>query len=564
MLRFLNIQNFAIIKQSELNFCNQLNVLSGETGSGKSIIMKAIKFVLGSRSDKTVIRDGAPYAKVEATFFDVDNNSLEFLRKLDIDFDDEIIISRKIYIDGKNEIKINGCSVSLGMLNSITQSMVDIYNQQDHFSLLNIKKHLQILDEFCAGQSNAIKNNLKLLIEEVKEIDEKLKTNFVDEDQKNKELDLLHFQIQEIEQNIFSEKEYEDLQNKKKYLNNFKKILENLNFAYSILESGYKNNSLSSALRDIQCNISIIEQYDESFKDISERLNNAKYEIEDIKDFVSNKITGLDVSDEKIDEIEDRLQKIKNLQRKYGQNLPDITKSLDEYKQRLYYLENNQKILEDLSNSKENLLSKILIEYEKLSKIRHQTAKTFEESIMVELTDLGMKDCSFKVNFIKNEQILYSINGNEEVEFVFSANKGQEMKSLSKIISGGELSRFMLAYKNVSNQSDKKDLIIFDEVDAGISGMIGQKIAYKMNKISNFCQVIAVSHLPQIISMADKNLHVYKDVIDDQTMSFVDELQGEKLVKEIARVCGNGEISQNSLGLAKDLLDSSKSYKDKN
>ena len=559
MLKLLKIQNFAIIQQSEVNFSNGLNVISGETGSGKSIVLKALKFVLGSRGDKSVIRDKCDFVKVQATFFDFENEELNnVLSDFGIDCDEQLIISRSMHLDGKNDIRVNGSSVTLNMLNKISSYMVDIYNQEEHFSLLDVKKHLQIVDAFKYNEVYAYKNKIALILDEIKEIDEKLQQNCASEEDKAREIDLLSYQIQEIEGNIFTQEELNDLLNKKNIFANLKKISEHLQNCTSIMEQGYSGFPLASAIKEVQVHLSNLNNIDSSYNDLISRLDNIKFEIQDISEQLLSNLEILDVSDSEIDKVEERLDSIKTLKKKYGPELEDIEKNLKEFKNKLDYIENNDKIVNELNKKKAELISNGLKESEKLSKLRHEIANSFEMNIIAELNDLGMKGAKFKVMFKEYEKVNslpFNKDGIDNVEFIFSANQGQEMKPLSKIISGGELSRFMLSYKNVAHKIDAKDLLVFDEIDAGISGAMGQKLAIKLNNIGKDCQIISINHLPQIICMANSNYLVEKITKDNQTISIIKNINKEELINEVARLCGNGEVSQTNLKLATELLE---------
>ena len=566
MLKFLKIQDFAIIDNSEIDLCDGLNVISGETGSGKSIIMKAIKFVLGARADKNFIRNNKPFTRVQATFFDFDSRVKEILEQYEI-FDDELIITRTLYQDGKSDIKINGCAVTLSSLSKICSYMVDIYNQEDHFSLLDVKNHLIILDKFEEEKINALKLSISETLTKIHNINKTLSENCANEEDKARELDLLKYQVDEIENNIFTEQEENELLKKKNFYNNFKKIYDNIQSSLVVLENGYNGFSISSAIKSVENELINITEIDENYKKCYQRLNDIRFEIEDITDNLSNQIKNVEVSESEIDSIEERLEKIKILKKKYGNDLEQINKNCENFKNRIDFLENNELYIKKLLDEKCKLIENGLQYSSKLSAIRKNIAKNFENNIIKELQELGMKDSKLLVKFstaLENKDIPFNKDGVDTLEFMFSANKGQDFKPLHKIISGGELSRFMLAYKNVVRNIDKKDLIIFDEIDAGISGGIGQKIAIKLNAISKNCQIISISHLAQIISMADRNFLVHKETKANNTISMIEEISGPKLENEIARVCGNGLVSKTNLSLAQELINSAKEIKDKN
>ena len=565
MLKFLKIQNFAIIKQSEVDFSDGLNVISGETGSGKSIVLKALKFVLGARGDKSAIRDNCAFTKVQATFFDYQNEELlSILNDFGIDVDEQLIISRTMHIDGKNDIGINGSSVTLNMLNKVTNNLVDIYNQEEHFSLLDVKKHLKIIDAFDYVNIEKIKTSLENIINEIKEIDAKLYESGANLKDKEREIDLLQYQIDEIQNNIFTDEEYDELINKKKVYANIKKITEYVEKGHSIIDQGYNGYSLSSAIKEAQVALSNLYNIDNEYEKLNDRLDNIKFELNDIDEILSDKLSELDVSDSEIDAVEERLEIIKTLKKKYGEDLNSINKTLNEFKDRLNFIQNNEQVVKELNEKRELLIKQGVNLSKELTGIRKNISKNFSTKIVTELADLGMKNSRFEVNFknyVSINDLPFNKDGQDNVEFIFSANRGQDLKPLNKIISGGELSRFMLAYKNVAHEFDKKDLLVFDEIDAGISGSIGQQLAIKLHKISKECQIVSISHLPQIISMAKNNYLVEKHIVDDQTQSFIKQISGEDLLKEVSRVSGNGEVSETNIKLAQELIEKAKEFK---
>lgn len=560
LLKILKITNFAIIKYSEFELYNGLSVFSGETGAGKSIILKAIKFVLGARADKTNIRSGEDFAKVQAVFFNVGHQTLSVLSEYNIEYDDCLIINRIMYQDGRNSIQINGENVTLTMLVKVCQSMVDIYNQEDHFSLLDKTKQLSVIDCFAGDKLKNLKKSLNEKLEDYNSICNRLLADDKNEEEKQRELDFLKFQIDEIQSNIFTEDEESQLESKKKIFNNAKKISDSLNECEKIFNFCYNGNGVDSALKDIQTELHYLTQFDENFELLNKRIGDVKIELDDILETISSKIDNVEITDNDIDLIENRLEKIKEIQKKYGKTRDIIDKVLQEKQQRVLFLENGEEEINKLNKQKTELELSLNSICNEITNERKHIAKNFESKIIKVLSDLGMNNTKFVVNFSKTSTFCFDC-GLDNVEFLFSANLGQDVKPLNKIISGGELSRFMLAYKVVLSEHDKVDLLIFDEIDAGVSGEAGVMIAEKLCDISKFSQVLCISHLPQIVSYADYNYKIQKFVNDNQTISEIKLMTTKEKQDEIIRLIGLGCSSENSINLANEIIEQSKNYK---
>lgn len=573
MISRLRIKNFALIVEHEIYFQNGLNVISGETGSGKSIILNAIKFVLGGRGDKSFIRNGENIMRVEACFDDIDLNIKNCLSDLGIDSDDEqLIIVRTLNIDGKGEIKINGSNANLSMLKQITTQLVDIYGQFDNHSLLQIKNHISIIDNFNKTVIDPIKDKLKTSLNELKEINKQLDVNFGSDEDKLREVDLLTFQINELEESDIKDTEEQELVNTKTKILAIEKIAINFEQIIQVLNYSYNNSSITNAIKTCNQYLKAIESFDENYKEINDRLLTVKIELEDLSNTITQASESLFYDQSELDKIEERLDLIKLIKRKYGDTEEKRISYLKSSKEKLDFIINNEKVINNLKKQKAQLLDVILNYCKELNHHRHEVCNILSEAINKELNDLGFRGAKFDVLFI-NEKGLFSdlinlednltSNGLDNIEFVFSANSGEPLKPLNKIISGGEMSRFMLAYKNVVAQKDNINTLIFDEIDTGISGVIGQQVANKLTNISNNHQILAISHLPQIIATADHNYLVQKFIKDEKTYSTIVKLNEEELLNEICRVSGQIEKSELSILHAKELRTNAIKYKTK-
>lgn len=556
MLVNLLVSNFALIKNLEINFDKGINVLSGETGSGKTLLMKALKFVLGDRADKSFIRNGEKFLKVQCVFDSVDDKVKNALFDIGIDIgDDSLIISRTLNIDGKSDIRINGNITTHTNLVKITSSFVDFFGQQEHFSLIDSNNQLKVVDRFNFEKISNIKQELKNLLDERANIISQLSSNYSDETLKSNKIELLSYQIDELTTNNFDDKYEDDLKTRKKEYLNFEKLKQSLENIIQILSHGYSNSSISVALKTISSELKHISSYDTVYDALYEKSNDLRYQVEDFDYEINNLFNSKFADIPNIDELESELDRIKLIKSKYGQTFDERNLFLDNAKKELDFIINNDKIVEELNKNLTKLNEKILTTSDLLYELREQSIHNIESEINKNFADLQMKDAIFKVNHTFNRCIDdVTINGYDKIEFMFTSNLGQPLKQLSKIISGGELSRFMLAYKNVIMQKDGITLLILDEIDSGISGFAAEKVAFKLREISNNCQIISISHLPQIVSIADKNVKIYKQSVDNETYTYVNELFGDELLVEVARLSGSNGSNDIDIKYASELV----------
>lgn len=559
MLKNIQIKNVALIEEASIEFEKGLNVLSGETGSGKSVILDSLNFVLGAKADKSMIRNGSDFCMVKAEF-DVRNNPFikSELDALDIDCDDDLIVSRKFSLSGAGSIRINGEPVTLTGLKNVTGHLVDVHGQSEHFYLLKESNQLALIDAYGGEKIAKAKEELSKEISALKNVLSELNKLGGDDGQRALRLDILKYQVNEIKESDIKENEYEDLIALKAKLSNQEKISETLNETKQALSGeGAATDGISYARNAI----SRISNLDKSYADLLTRLENAYAEIEDISETVSGFMDDFDFSEADLDRTEERISLIKNLFKKYGGSYNELIAFESSAEKEIEKLENFDKLAEELLVKKTELSGKVYSLYIKLSSLRKDFAKDFSEKVACEIRELNMKNAVFDVKFNElpdfnkeKDNIKISENGLDEISFMFSANLGEPLKSLSKIISGGEMSRFMLAIKSRTAKYSEISTLVFDEIDAGISGETAKVVGEKFVKLSEDVQLIAVSHLPQIVALGDNNLLIKKIETDGKTVSVIEKINGEKLVAEIVRLIGGTSESPSAIAHAKELI----------
>ena len=551
MLKFLSIENIAVIEKCVCTFENGFIVLTGETGAGKSVIINSLSLLAGERASKDLIRTGEQSAKVEGVFDATDEIKDEIKKEIGIEIeDDDIVITRSITLDGKNDIRLNGSYLTLSMLKQIGHLFVNIHGQHEGTLLLNKKTHIMHLDAF-GGEK--IKDALKKYEEVHKkyiEIASEIEELKMDETEKARKIDLLTYQIEEIEVASLSEGEEEELEGTRLVLSNAQKISENANGAFSYLYEGDENtlssyDSLWSAIKLLQ-NVS---EYDKKIGEIVSSLTDAAYVISDSAHDIKHYFDSMNYDPYRLSEIEDRLNVIYNIKRKYGSDVKGVLSYLGKIKDELLKIENNDDELRKKEVEKEKLEIKRLEYANNLTMLRKESAKLLSEKIKKELDDLEMKDAQFEIEITECD---FTKNGKDSVEFLISTNKGESLKPLSRIASGGELSRVILSIKTIL--SEKGITMIFDEVDTGVSGKVAHKIAEKLYTISKKNQVICITHLPQIACFSDLHFLIKKEVADERTKTNITVLDTENSIIEIARLSGGEVISDVTKENAKELI----------
>lgn len=559
MLQTLKIENVALIDKVELDFDEKLNVISGETGAGKSIMLDALSFVFGGRADRSLIRTGSSHMRVEAIFNNLNKSHIQYINEeIGVLVGDELFLSRDLDVNGKNICKINGELVPVASVKKICQRLVDVHGQSEHLAILSNEYQLQIIDLF-SKTANQYLLELNSLIEQVKGIDTEISKLGGSESEKQNLIDLYSYQIREIDEAKIKPNEFEDLTNEKKEMQQYEKINESLNSFY---ENIYKNSfspsaidSISQSLRSLQ-NIGSVNEH---YKQIEDRLNSVLIELEDLSTTVLDDINKNVFDQNKFDEIDSRLDYIKTLYRKYGGSYEKLMEYYDDVATKLNNLINSAERYSELQEKKKALLEKIDVVQDHLSDIRKKSAKELEQKMQKELQTLGMPAARIEIAFSKIDD-RYSYIGYDRVEFMFSANLGFELKPLNKVVSGGEMSRVMLAYKIVVSSVDEIQTIVFDEIDSGLSGKIASVVAEYMARLSRQKQIIAISHLPQICAMADENIKVEKHSNSVTTNTLATYLEGEPLFTEIARLMGANDVDKGII-VSKDLKEKSNKYK---
>lgn len=560
MLCQLSIENIALIDKLELELKNGLNILSGETGAGKSIIIDSLNFVLGERADKSLIRFGTDKASVEAVFEDYLTPSIkDCLDDLGIEAEDVLILRRKMSADGKNECRINGRISTLSALKSLTELLVDIHGQHEHQSLLKSTNHIKLLDKLGEKKIATVKCEVEKNFDDYTSLKKEF-SRFGNADERERKLDILSFQIDEIEKADVKDGEEDELLSARKRIRNMEKIISALEGAKNLLD-GYDSQSVSASIKNANSLLNTISSYDENIVPIADRLDSCKVEITDISETLSDMLQKLDFDSRSAEQIEERLEVVRTILRKYGGSYESLQKFYEEATKEAQTLSNATERVERLETEIKVAAEKLFASAKELSQERRKIADKFEKDITKELCDLGMGGSTFKVEIETTDDIdQISANGADSVEFMISPNVGEPLKPLAKIISGGEMSRFMLAFKNILAGVDDIGTMVFDEIDTGISGNISQVVSEKMCNISRARQVIAVTHMPSLASMADNHYLISKSTENGKTLTHVDLLKDD--TDEVARLIGGNDYSIYAVPHAKEMKANAQRYKD--
>ena len=536
MITNLHIKNIGIIDDIEISFNEGFNVLTGETGAGKSLIINSLNIISGGRFSKDMIRKGEKQSYVEICLYEPQNiNSIE----------GNIIVSREIHSNGRNMCKINGRMATVNELKEFMKSIIEIHGQNDSQNLLDSKEHLKYLDSYIGGKIVDLKNQYKESYAKYMNIKRELKENYGDEKERQRKLDLLKYQYNEIEDAKLRNNEDEDLESKQKIILNSEKIVGTLNdIDISIGENAI--DIISNAIRQIEK----IEGIDSKYQECTNNLKSVYYEIQEISRDISNYKDDIDFDENEQKEIEDRLDLIYDLKRKYGNSIQEILDYKNEVEKEIFRIENMEEYTNNLKKEQIGLTDKLNKIALKIHDLRELGAKQLSSEINKNLQDLEMKNAKINIHVDLLEE--FSENGKDEVEFYISTNIGEDEKELIKIASGGEMSRIMLAIKTVLANSDNVSTLIFDEIDTGISGKAAKKVAEKLSKISKNHQVICISHLPSIAAIADYNYFINKQIENERTITTIKRLEEAEIIHEIARI-SSGEINEATLNYAKEL-----------
>lgn len=549
MLRSLHVKNLALIDEAEVEFGEGLNILSGETGAGKSIIIGSINLALGGKVQKEMLRENADAALVELIFEVKEENIKAALAAMDVSVEDDMLIMSRKITGGRSVARINGETVPASKVKEAAALLIDIHGQHEHQSLLSKKKHLEILDDYAKTELRLPKETLKKDYRTYRAIEEELEQNSMDEEQRLRELSFLEYEWQEIDEADLTAGEDETLESEYKKFANGKKIVEALSHAYEYTKGGADGASdlISRSLREL----SAVSDFDRTVQGFSEELLEIDNLLSDFNREISDYLQEADFDEEHFFETEKRLDLINHLKSKYGDSVEQILEGQKKREEKIKQLKDHDAYVEKLRAEQKKAQETFQADCAKVSKIRKKYAKKLTEEVQKALIDLNFLDVRFTMEFKEAENP--NANGIDDAEFLISTNPGEPLKPLSKVASGGELSRIMLAMKAVLAKNDSIGTLIFDEIDAGISGRTAQMVSEKMNVIGKSHQVICITHLPQIAAMADVHFLIEKSVVGENTVSRIRPLEKEESVAELARMIGGVAITDTVLKSAREM-----------
>lgn len=567
MLLELEVKNFALIDHVHLQFEKGLNIMTGETGAGKSILIDAVNMAIGERADREFLRTGAQKATLQAVFTMENHSRLASIFEaygIEQDPDQIIVVTREIYQNGRSTCRVNGTIVTQTVLKTITQQLIDIHGQHQHQSLLDPMAHVDLLDAYGGTEIAQLLETLGDLYQQLTQLKGRLKAICHNEMERERKIDLLKFQIQEIQGAGLTLGEEERLQQEKNLLVNSERIFRAVGDSYTILHEGGAQPALLDALYQITGNFQQVKDFDPRLGYFHETLEELQYRLEDITREIRDYRSGIEFDPQMLEEIEQRLDLINTLKRKYGRSIEEILSYLEQITQELELIENSEKeilkLKEEIKKVRGVMEEKSLM----LRERRLEIAKTLEASLTEILQGLNMGKVTFQVNFTpllnKEGQIRFTPKGIDHVEFMISTNLGEPLKPLAKIASGGEMSRIMLALKKILAQVDQVPTLIFDEIDTGISGKTAQVVGEHMVDIANQHQVICITHLPQIAALADCHFLIEKEEVGDATRTKVNKLSKSDRIQEVGRLLG-GAITEITLQHAEEIITAGERYK---
>lgn len=558
MLEKLIISNIALISHLEVDLKNGLIVLTGETGAGKSIIIDSVNLVLGERANRDLIAANKSKAKVEAFFSIADNSSLKtILDEMQLEYEDEVVLMREITTAGKSLCRVNGEVVSLASLKRIADTLVDVHGQHAHQSLLDPKKHMSMIDEFGGDEIKKACDRMQTLYKKRTEIERKLNSNFVSPQERERRIDVLSYQINEIEKAELRIGEEEEITSELSMLSNAERIKEALQMSAQFLLG---EQSAVDAVNSASAVLSKITDFSSAYSDIHERLQTLYYELQDASLQLSDMNENFEFSEGRLNELETRLDYINSLKRKYGGSIETILNFQLDCENELNKLIGSEQNRQELSAELEKIDKEYWTVSNDVSDLRKNYAHLLCESVTQQLHELSMVNARFDYVNEKTSDKPHP-NGNDSIEFVFSANAGEPMRSLAKIASGGEISRIMLGIKTVCAAQDSIPTLIFDEIDSGISGITATKVGEKMNRIAKSHQVLCITHLAQIAAFADAHMLVEKFTVDGETHSSLRLLSDDERTVELARIIGSADADESAVNFAKNLIAASRKIK---
>ncbi|WP_075618045.1 DNA repair protein RecN [Paenisporosarcina indica] len=552
MLKELSIKNFAIIEEVSVSFSDGLTVLTGETGAGKSIIIDAVHLLAGGRGSQEFIRHGAKKAELEGLFFIQDAQHPVFQKLLDVGIDaddDSIILRRDINDHGKSVCRVNGKLVTIAILREIGGSLIDIHGQHESQELMDDRLHISLLDQFAGHKLHRAKESYFGLFGKYSKLKRELAKVSDNEQQIAQRIDLYQYQINEIDSTNLIEGEDEELQLERKKFQNFHKTFERLSAAHEALNGESKGlDWIGNAMSELED----IASFDDTYKDHAELMSNSFYSLQELSYQLKSVMDESEFDEERLNVIEERLASIQLLKRKYGNSIEEILLFREKIGDELDGLVNREERIQQRQKALDQVEKDLEIEAKELTIYRKKAAKKLSEAIVIQLRELFMAKATFEVVF--KESAMYDKNGKDDVSFYMSTNVGEPAKSISKIASGGELSRMMLALKSIFSKHQGITSIIFDEVDTGVSGRVAQAIAEKIANISRSSQVLCITHLPQVAAMADQQLLIEKEVMGKRTKTKLTEVTGDERVQEVSRMMSGAEITTLTLQHATELL----------
>ena len=547
MLSLLHIENIAVIEQADISFDPGFNVLTGETGAGKSIVIDAISAILGERAYRDMIRTGTAKASVRAVFTDVPE--LPWFEENGVPYDPETVIHRDVHLDGKNVCRVNGSLVSVSILRKLGIQLINIHGQHDSASLFDEENHLTFLDDFAVNE--ALRADYAEKYAAVADLRREIDKLSMDEGEKLRRMETLRYQIEEISRADLQPGEDEELEERRKILQNAEKLSDAMDAAVECLYGGDENDGAASLMMSAERELSRLTRYTESYVELQQRVADLMYQVQDVAEAVRDAREGLSYSPWELDEIETRLDTIHKLRRKYGVTCADILEYLEKAKEELDRMEFSDDHLEHLKGKLRKAEKSAWAAAEVLRENRKQTAETLSARILLELAQLDMPKVQFACQFTETE---LTPKGADAVAFYMSANAGEALKPMSKVASGGELARIMLAMKNVLAEQDQVATLIFDEVDTGVSGRAAQKVAQKLRSVAKTKQVLCVTHLPQLAALATTHFLIYKAERNGRTYTSVEPLDLEGRKRELARIIGGAKITETTLLSAEEML----------
>ncbi|WP_391116024.1 DNA repair protein RecN [Psychrobacillus sp. L3] len=554
MLKELSIKNFAIIDELTVSFEEGLTVLTGETGAGKSIIIDAVHLLCGGRGSQEFIRHGAKKAELEGLFIITNPKHNVFHKMIDVgvEIDEEsIILRRDINDSGKSVCRVNGKLVTLGILREIGSSIIDIHGQHESQELMDEKAHIHLLDQFAGEKIRSVKESYKELYSKYKKWKKDLATLTENEQQIAHKIDLYTFQVEEINDSNLVVGEEEQLQEEKKKLQNFHKVFDKMSSAYEAILSESKGlDYIGTAMADLQD----ISDVDKNMLELSESVSSAFYILQDAAYQLKNELDEMEFDSNRLQYVEDRLAFIQTLKRKYGQSIEAILEYKEQIFKSLEQLVNRDEQIQKTADKIKQIEKDLELVANDLTDKRKNAAKQLSKAIMEQLQELYMEKATFSVMFHEHSKITYNEYGIDEISFYISTNVGEPPKALTKIASGGELSRMMLALKSIFSMHQGITSIIFDEVDTGVSGRVAQAIAEKISGIATNSQVLCISHLPQVAAMADQHLMIKKEVSGNRTYTILEEVMDDRRAEELSRMMSGAEITSTTLQHSKELL----------